>query len=195
MTFFRYYCYMCRRSRVLSGRLVASLSAGFVALMILVPSASTAAQGVPGADGLNGPGEPQIGRLALGSLTISSPAECTLAYTLQVLTESGSGADTFELQIFDDGNLVQIQPLSAPADGAVHALSGDLRLQHPVSQTSPGLGVYLVDSSVILDFADPVDIVCGFVEIPTLDSAGMWILTGLLLASALVVFRRSRRTA
>ena len=135
----------------------------------------------------------QAERLTLGSLEATSPAACIIAYSLQVQTEIGAGDAGFDLQIFDDSDLVQTLSLSAPADGAVHSLAGSLTLQHPVSQTSPGVGVYLVDSGAILDFVDPLDIVCGVAEIPTLDTAGMWILAGLLLASALVLFRRSRR--
>lgn len=160
---------------------------GVLAMSLWLLPAGAAAIGA--ATGLNGPGTGGP-RISLGNLAVSSPAGCFVAYTLQVQTEIGSGDDAFELQIFDDGLLIQTQPLSAPADGGVHALAGSLQLQHVVSQANPGIGVYLVDSGVILDFVDPADVGCGLVEIPTLDSAGAWILGALLLASALVVLRR-----
>ena len=178
---------MCRLPKHFPSRTIPGVGAFLLALLAYLPAGAAASVG------LNGPGGPQGGRLALGDLVVSSPAGCTVAYSLQVLTENGAGSDTFELQVFDDGALIQVEALSAPADGAVHALSGTIGLQHPVSQANPGIGVYLVDSGVILDFVDPADVVCGFVEIPTLDSAGAWILVGLLLASALVVLRRPRR--
>ena len=141
---------------------------------------------------LNGPGELRPMRLALGDLTIGPPAGCSVAYTLQVLTEVGTGSDEFELQVYDDGALVQIEAFSAPSDGLAHSFAGTIELDQPVSQVSPGIGVYLVDSGAILDFADPVNATCGIAEIPTLGSVGAWILGGLLLASALFVLRRPR---
>jgi len=90
---------------------------------------------------------------------------------------------------------VQIEALSAPSDGLLHDLSGTIVLGRPVSQTSPGIGVYLVDSGAILDFVDPVSVTCGIVEIPTLGAVGAWILGALLMASGFVVLRRPRRTA
>jgi hypothetical protein len=141
--------------------------------------------------GLNGPGRPEAANLILGDLTVSSPQGCTLSYAVQVFTESGGGDDSFELQVVDDGEIVLIHPLTAPADGAVHQLSGSIRLGRSVSQAFPGVGVYLIDTGVILDAVDPVDIVCGVVEIPTLGSAGAWLLGGLLLACGFVVLRRS----
>ena len=141
---------------------------------------------------LNGPGELGPMRLVLGDLTIGSPAGCSVAYTLQVLTEVGTGSDEFELQVYDDGALTQIVALSAPADGLLHDFSGTIELDQPVSQASPGIGVYLVDSGAILDFADPVNATCGIAEIPTLGSLGAWVLGGLLLASGVVVLRRTR---
>lgn len=143
---------------------------------------------------LNGPGELQPMRLALGDLTIGAPAGCSVAYTLQVLTDVGTGSDEFELQVYDDGVLTQVVALSAPADGLAHNFAGTIELDQPVSQVSPGIGVYLVDSGAILDFVDPVNATCGIAEIPTLGSVGAWILGGLLMASALVVLRRPRRS-
>ena len=67
-------------------------------------------------------------RLALGDLTSDSPAGCSVAYTLQVLTEIGAGSDTFELQVYDDGALIQVEALSAPADGLVHDFAGTHRV-------------------------------------------------------------------
>ena len=180
---------MCRQTKRIAGWATAGAAALAVTLGVLLPT-EAAAIGSP--SGLNGPGAGGL-RIALGDLVVSSPASCAVGYTLQVQTELGSGDDTFELQIYDDGLLIQSQPLSAPADGGVHALAGSLQLQHAVSQASPGIGVYLVDSGVILDFVDPADVVCGLVEIPTLDTVGAWILGGLLLASALIVMRRPRR--
>ena len=181
---------MCRQPKLFPSRAISGACAFLVSLVAFLPASAAAANA---AGSLNGPGGPQGGRLALGDLVVSSPEGCVVAYTLQVLTERGAGNDAFELQLFDDGALVQVEALSAPADGAVHALAGAIHLRHPVSQTSPGIGVYLVDSGAILDFVDPASVACGFVEIPTLDSAGAWILVGLLLASALVVLRRPRR--
>lgn len=153
--------------------------------------------GVASAEGraaLNGPGGLGPMRLVLGDLTIGPPAGCSVAYALQVLTEVGTGSDEFELQVYDDAALVQVVALSAPADGLLHAFSGTIELDQPVSQASPGIGVYLVDSGAILDFADPVNATCGIAEIPTLGSLGAWVLGGLLTASALVILRRPRRS-
>ena len=133
-------------------------------------------------------------RLALGELTLGTPTGCSVAYTLQVLTEVAPGSDDFELQVYDDGALTQIVSLSAPSDGLLHDFSGTIELGQPVSQASPGIGVYLVDSGTILDFADPVPVTCGVVEIPTLGSVGAWLLGGLLMASGFVVLRRPRRS-
>lgn len=132
--------------------------------------------------------------LALGDLTIGAPSGCAVPYTLQVLTEVGPADDEFELQVYDDGALTQIVALSAPSDGLLHALSGTIVLAQPVSQVSPGIGVYLVDSGAILDFVDPVPVTCGVVEIPTLGSVGVWLLGGLLLASGFLTLRRSQRS-
>jgi hypothetical protein len=161
------------------------------ACWLLGPVAGVAfAQGVAA---LNGPGELGPMRLVLGDLTVESPAGCSVAYTLQVLTEVGPTSDDFELQVYDDGVLTQIVALSAPADGLLHDLSGTIELDQPVSQANPGIGVYLVDSETILDFVDPVNATCGVVEIPTLGSVGAWLLGGLLLASGVLVLRRTRR--
>jgi len=176
-------------------------SAGAVALagccllsLLHAPAAAeaTAAPGSPAS--LNGPGSLLEMRLALGDLTLGASTGCSVAYTLQVLTEVAPGSDDFELQVFDDGALTQIVALSAPSDGLLHNLSGTIVLGQPVSQASPGIGVYLVDSGTILDFVDPVPVTCGAVEIPTLGSVGAWILGGLLMASAFAVLRRPRRT-
>ncbi|MEO8274573.1 MAG: hypothetical protein ABI639_00025 [Thermoanaerobaculia bacterium] len=185
------------------GAAVALFFAGFGVL-----SAASFAAGVPGAAvssaspaDRNGPGSvatagaasgslPQ--QLSLGSLSASSPASCVLAYSVQVLTDSAPGTDTFELQIFDDGAIAQTQTLSAPADGAVHHLQGTVTIAHPISQSTSGVGVYLVDDGAILDFADPVGIICGAVDIPTLDALGTSVLAGALLLSALVLMRRRR---
>jgi hypothetical protein len=181
---------MCRLPKHFPNRTIPGAGAFLLALLAFLPAPGAA---LDATGSLNGPGRLEGGRLALGDLVVSSPESCVVAYTLQVQTESGGGNDAFELQLFDDGELVQVEALSAPADGAVHALAGAIHLQHPVAQTSPGIGVYLVDSGAILDFVDPASVTCGFVAIPTLDSAGAWILGGLLLASALVVLRRPRR--
>jgi hypothetical protein len=178
---------MCRLPKYPSSLALPGACAFLLSLLALLPAAAAAAVGT---GSLNGPGDPQGGRLALGDLAVSSPENCVVAYTLQVQSEGGGGNDTFELQLFDDGALVQAEALSAPADGAVHALTGTIHLHQAVSQVNPGLGVYLVDSGAILDFVDPAPVSCGFVEIPTLDAVGAWILGGLLLASALVVLRR-----
>jgi hypothetical protein len=165
--------------------------AAFVAVLVaLLPAGLLAASG---AVGRNGPGGPQGSELVLGSLTVTASQACTVAYSLQVQTESGSGDDTFELQLYDDGALIQIATLRAPADGALHTLAGTLQLGQSVSQANPGVGVYLVDSAASLDFVDPAPVTCGAVEIPTIDTVGAFLLGGLLLASALLVLRRSRR--
>lgn len=140
----------------------------------------------------NGPGGPAGGRISVGNLAASSPGNCAVAYTVQVQTEIGPGSDSFELQIYDDAALLQTQTLSAPADGAVHSLSATVRIEQPVSQTTPGVGIYLVDSGAILDFVDPVDVTCGLAEIPALEPAGALLLGGLIFASALFLLRRRR---
>lgn len=180
---------MCRPQNELRSRTQAGVKLLLIGLLAALPAG--AASGGD-ASGRNGPGGPQGGRIAVGNLIVSSPANCSVAYSLQVQTDIGSGNDDFELRIYDDAVLVQTQALSAPADGAVHALSATLRLEQPVSQANPGVGIYLVDSGVILDFVDPADVTCGFVEIPTLDTTGALLLGGLLFASALVLLRRHR---
>lgn len=181
---------MFRRQRPLQAKSVATAIALW-GLVLVSPGAGAAR--AENATGLNGPGRSYNGRSTLGDLAITSSENCSLAYAIQVFTDSGQGNDDFEIQVVDDGAIVQILALSAPADGAIHQLSGTLRLKAPVSQQVPGIGVYLVDSGVILDAVDPLPISCGFVDIPTLDATGTWILGSLLLASALVVLRRPRR--
>lgn len=187
ITFFRYTRRMCRLAKHFPSWTLPAAGAFLLTLVVFLPAPAAA---LDATGNLNGPGRSAGGRLALGDLAVSSPEGCVVAYTLQVQTESGGGNDTFELQLFDDGELVQVEALSAPADGAVHALTGTIHLHQAVSQVSPGLGVYLVDSAAFLDFVDPAPVSCGFVEIPTLGSVGAWILGGLLLASALVLLRR-----
>jgi len=181
---------MSRREQPLQGKMIATAIAVW-ALVLTNPLATVALAAnaaVP-----NGPGDPQGGSLTLGDLTVTSPENCSLAYSLQVFTDAGVGNDDFELQVFDDGAIVRVLALSAPADGALHQLSGTFQLDRPISQQIPGIGVYLVDSGVILDAVDPLNITCGVVEIPTLGTTGAWLLGGLLMASALVVLRRPRR--
>jgi hypothetical protein len=176
-----------------SARLLALVGGCLLSLSAAPGSAATAASsGAPPA--LNGPGSLLEMRLALGDLTIAAPSGCAVPYSLQVVTEVAQGNDDFELQVYDDGALVQVESLSAPSDGELHEFSGTIRLDRPVSQTSPGIGVYLVDSDVILDFVDPVPVACGVVEIPTLGSVGAWILGAMLLASGFAVLRRPRRS-
>lgn len=131
-------------------------------------------------------------QLALGDLTIGSSTGCAVAYALHVITELAPGSDDFELQVYDDGALTQTLTLSAPSDGLLHDFSGTIALDQAVSQATPGIGVYLVDSGTILDFVDPVPVTCGAVEIPTLGSIGAWLLGGLLVASGFLQLRRHR---
>jgi len=185
---------MSRQQGYFQGRpLALALAVGCLASLLAAPGWAANQQG------LNGPGlpanSPEFGELSLGDLAVSSPEGCTLAYAVQVFTDAGTGDDTFELQVVDDGVIVSVRSLSAPADGAIHQLSGTLQLNHAVSQAIPGVGVYLVDDGTILDAVDPVVLGCGIVEIPTLDTAGAWLLGGLLLACGLVVLRRPRPTS
>jgi hypothetical protein len=158
-------------------------------VLLAVPVSGTG----PTSPALNGPGNLLEMRLALGDLTVEASTGCSVAYTLQVLTELAPGSDEFELQVYDDGALTQIVALSAPSDGLLHDFSGTIELGQPVSQVSPGIGVYLVDSGTVLDFVDPVPVSCGVVEIPTLGSVGAWILGALLMASGFAVLGRRRR--
>jgi len=179
---------MCRQQNRLRSLVKASGGLVLLAMLNAGPTAAVGGDTSP----RNGPGGPSGGRISVGNLAASSPGNCAIAYSLQVQTEIGSGSDSFDLQIYDEAALIQTQTLSAPADGGVHALSGTLQIDQAVSQAVPGIGIYLVDGAAILDFVDPVDVTCGLVEIPTLDSAGALLLGALIFASALVLLRSRR---
>jgi hypothetical protein len=128
----------------------------------------------------------------LGSLT-ASPDGCVVSYTATVMTASGGGQDGFELQVLDDGRLVRVLQLSAPADGAVHEVPGQFRLSGPPGDESPGIGLYLADNGQILDAMDPFGVPCSVVEVPALRRNGFLALGGVLALLGLVSLRRPRR--
>jgi len=131
--------------------------------------------------------------VVLGSIDSLSVARCVLSFTVQVTAEVGAGNDDFRLEVYDDGRLVRLVPLSVPADGAVHSVSGTVGLPQ-ISQAAPGIGVVLVDDQM-LDIEDPFPASCVLTEVPTLGSAGLAGLGALLGLAAIVVVRRRARAA
>jgi hypothetical protein len=140
---------------------------------------------------LNGPGLPGD-RAGLGALD-ASPDGCLVSFDATVVTAPGGGDDAFELQVADDGRIVRRIPLSAPADGATHQVTGQFRLGGPPATATPGIGLYLPDNDRILDAIDPFGVPCTVVEVPALRGRGFLALGGVLAAAALVTLRRPRR--
>ncbi len=129
----------------------------------------------------------------LGSIQSLAVNRCVLSFTVQVTAEAGGGQDDFRLDIYDDLVLVRQVPLSVPADGLVHSVSGAVDLP-VIGNAVPGIGVYLVDDQ-LLDAQDPYDASCVTTEVPTLGTAGLAGLGALLGLAAIVVVRRRARTA
>jgi LPXTG-motif cell wall-anchored protein len=165
------------------------LAAAFLAA--LPAMAATNGPGVPGAEITTGD-RPPVESLVVGAIQGLAVNQCVLTYSLQVTADAGGGTDTFRLDVWDDGLLVRSVPLSVPADGAVHAVSGTVAVP-PINQTTPGLGVYLVDAA-ILDAEDPFASTCVAFEIPTAQTVGLAGLGALVGLAAVVVLRRRRKS-
>jgi len=164
---------------------------------LVVGVAAALAAGVPaGAGNLPAGGAavaPTEESVVLGSIESLSVARCVLSFTVQVTADAGGGQDDFRLELYDDGQLVRLVPLSVPADGAVHTVSGTVGLPQ-ISQATAGIGVVLVDDQM-LDIEDPFPAACLLTEVPTLGSAGLAGLGALLGLAAVVVVRRRSRAA
>ena len=130
---------------------------------------------------------------AVGSI-VASPTGCLIEFTVSIVTESGGGSDAFEIQVADDGQIVQTIPLQAPADGQAHEVTGAFRLAQPPGNETPGIGLYLVDDGNVLDILDPLVVGCSPLEVPALGGRGFVALGGLLAATALLALRRHRRS-
>ena len=126
--------------------------------------------------------------LVVGAIQSLVADRCVLTFTLQVTADAGGGTDNFRLEVWDENALVRSVPLSVPADGAVHTVSGAVALP-PISQATPGIGVLLADAT-LLDVEDPVAASCAAFEIPAANPLGLASLAALLLAAGLVVVRR-----
>lgn len=168
-------------------RLTRPLLAGALLLASLAAGTAAASR-----EPLNGPGMPGD-RAGLGALN-ASPDGCVVSFDATVVTATGGGEDGFELQVADDGRIVRRIPLSAPADGATHQVTGQFRLGGPPATATPGIGLYLTDDDRILDAIDPFGVPCSVVEVPALRGRGFLALGGVLAAAALVTLRRPRRT-
>jgi hypothetical protein len=128
----------------------------------------------------------------LGSLT-AAPDGCVIGFTATVRTEAGGGVDSFEVQLFDDGQQIDLRALTAPADGQVHAVEGEFQLSGPIGTNTPGVGLYLVDNGQTLDLIDPFGTPCPPLEVPTLGRGGVAALAGLLAIASLALLARRRR--
>lgn len=162
------------------------------AFLLLSAFATAAAAGAAGnvwtdatADALAAP-PPES--LVVGAIQSLAADRCVLTFTLQVTADAGGGTDDFRLEVWDEGALVRSVPLSVPADGAVHAVSGAVGLP-PISQAAPGIGVVLADASM-LDVEDPVAASCAPFEIPAANPLGLAGLAAALLVAGLFVVRR-----
>jgi hypothetical protein len=131
--------------------------------------------------------------VVLGSIQTLSVDRCVLSFSVQATAEALGGEDAFRLEIYDDGALVRVAPLSIPADGAVHTVAGTVELPL-VSQAVPGIGVVLADDQ-LLDLEDPFPATCVPTEVPTLGRAGLAGLGALLGLAAIAVVRRRGRGA
>lgn len=130
---------------------------------------------------------------AVGSL-VATPDGCLIDYSIAIVTDGGGGSDAFEIQVADDGQVVQIIPLSAPADGQQHQVTGSFRLGRQPGHETPGIGLYLIDDGHVLDILDPLGgIGCSPLEVPALDRGGFAALGGLLALAAFFALRRLRR--
>lgn len=132
----------------------------------------------------------------LGTLEASAPQGCVIGYSATVFADAGGGEDSFQLQVVDDGQIVQVETLSVPADGAVHTVAGSFKLRRAPNAATPGIGLYLADGGVLLDAVDPLELACREFEpeVPTLAGAG-YVALGSVLALAAILFLRRPRTA
>lgn len=126
--------------------------------------------------------------LVVGAIQSLAADRCVLTFALQVTADAGGGTDDFRLEVWDEGALVRSVPLSVPADGAVHTVSGAVGLP-PISQAAPGIGVVLADAS-LLDVEDPVAAACAPFEVPAASPLGLASLAAALLVAGLFVVRR-----
>lgn len=126
--------------------------------------------------------------LLVGAIQSLAVDRCVLSFQLQVTADAGGGTDGFQLDIWDEGQLVRSVALAVPADGAVHGVAGTVALP-PISQANPGIGVVLSDV-VTLDIEDPFAATCAPFEIPAASPSGLAGLGALLLVAGLLVVRR-----
>ena len=126
--------------------------------------------------------------LVVGAIQSLAADRCVLTFTLQVTADAGGGTDDFRLEVWDEGALVRSVPLSVPADGAVHAVSGAVGLP-PISQATPGIGVVLADATM-LDVEDPVAAAVRRSRSRPPSPLGLAGLAAALLVAGLFVVRR-----
>ena len=138
---------------------------------------------------------PALGAVPNGTVgsIVAVPHGCLIEYTVSIVTDTGGGSDTFEIQVADDGAVVQTIPLQAPADGLTHQLTGSFQLTRPPGDETPGIGLYLVDDGSVLDILDPLGGVGCSPDVPALGGRGVVALAGLLAVTALFALRRLRR--
>jgi hypothetical protein len=159
---------------------------------LVAAAAFAAAGGVLLASGFNGPGAP-IPNANLGSLAATASGGCAVEFAATVHTASGGGQDDFSIQISDDGRLIRVVDLYAPADGTSHVVNGAFELTSPPGDATPGIGLYLVDDGRILDAIDPFVVPCGALAVPALGGRGLAALVSLLAFAALATLGRARR--
>ncbi len=131
---------------------------------------------------------PPTESLVVGSLQSLAADRCVLSFVLQVTADAGGGNDDFRLEVYDEGQLIRVAQLEVPANGALYLLPGSLSLP-PISQATPGIGVVLVDDTV-LDIEDPVAASCAPYEVPAVGHPGLAGLAALLVVAGLVAVRR-----
>ena len=170
-------------------RLAPALAALALAWAIASPVAAVDAAATNGAAIWPASGASPHG--SLGSIA-ATPDGCRIAFTITIVTDPGGGTDSFELQVADDGLVIQTIPLSAPADGNSHEVTGSFWLAMSPGNATPGIGLYLLDDGNVLDILDPLPVGCSPLEVPAVGSRGFATLGMLLAASALVVLRRTR---
>ncbi|MFN7943321.1 MAG: hypothetical protein U0X73_17145 [Thermoanaerobaculia bacterium] len=146
----------------------------------------------------NAPEGPRNPSLISGSIEAAYAADdcLTFSYRVTVVTSVGVGNENFTLQLWDDGNNFDNIPLSAPADGLEHVITGTYTLTQPPATAAPGIGLILVDANLgFVDVIDPFVCTRGWVAIPTLDVRGAIALVALLAVVGALVLRRRRANA